>query len=143
MKSWVIALLWLTTSGLVAAEPPMRLSPKNIRDEVRAVVETQLAALREGDFARAHELASSALRAQFDVRLFAALIRRGYPALLRAGSTDLGVVRDQEGEQAQINVTVTDRAQRRTSYRFWLVREEAEWRINGVTLEQRPPHGDI
>ena len=95
------------------------------------------------DFKHAYALASAGIKAQFDERLFAALIRRGYPALLRAGDADLGVVRDQDGEQAQVTVAVTDRQQRSMVYLFSLVKEDAGWRINGVVLEQKPPRGDI
>lgn len=126
-----------------AAEPQMRLSPKPIRDAVHAVVEAQLDALRGGNFEAAYELASSGIKAQYDVRLFAALIRRGYPILLQANEADLGVVRDREGEMAQMTVSIQDRQKRTTVYRYWLVKEESRWRINGVVLEQRPPRGDI
>jgi hypothetical protein len=126
-----------------AAEPEMRLSPKKVRDEVRAVVEAQLAALQSGDFATAYEFAARGIRRQFDERLFAAMIRLGYAPLLRPDKTDLGVVRDDGEGTAQISVTVTDRQKRSTVYRYWLVKEDDVWRISGVVLEQRPPRGDI
>jgi hypothetical protein len=138
-----ILLLLGLLSPARAAEPEMRLSPRKIRDEVKAVVEAQLAALRTGDFATAYDFAAQGIRRQFDERLFAAMIRRGYPALLRPGSSDVGVVRDDGEGTAQVMVTVTDRQDRSTVYRYWLVQEEAGWRINGVVLEQRPPRGDI
>ncbi|MDI1319432.1 MAG: DUF4864 domain-containing protein [bacterium] len=125
-----------------AAEPELRLSPKKIRDEVRAVVEAQLAALRTGDFETAYGFAAEGIRRQFDARLFAAMIKRGYPALLRPGQSDLGVVRDNGAGLAQILVTVTDRQNRSTVYRYILDKAEAGWRISGVVLEQRPPRGD-
>jgi Domain of unknown function (DUF4864) len=126
-----------------AAEPQMRLSPKKIRDEVHATVETQLNALREGNFEAAYELASAGIRAQFDLRLYAALIRHGYPVLLQANEADLGIVRDRNEEVAQVTVSMLDRQKRTIVYSYWLVKEEAGWRINGVVLEQKPPRGDI
>jgi hypothetical protein len=131
---------WL--GGAHAAEPEMRLSPKPVRDEVRAVVTAQLAALRSGDFAAAYDFAAQAVRRQFDERLFALMIRRGYPPLLKPGRSELGVVRDDGQGAAQVSVTVTDARNRSTVYRYWLVKERAGWRINGVVLEQRPPRGD-
>ncbi len=125
-----------------AAGPEMRLSPRKIREEVKAVVEAQLAALQAGDFATAYDCAARGIKRQFDERLFAAMIRRGYPALLRPGQTDLGVVRDDGEGAAQLLVTVTDRQNRITVYRYWLAQEEAGWRISGVVPEQRPPRGD-
>ena len=126
-----------------AAEPEMRLSPRKIRDEVHATVEAQLNALRGGDFERAYELASSGIKFQFDVRLFAALIRHGYPVLLQANEADIGVVRDKNEKLAQVTVSVLDRQKRNVVYSYWLVKEEGVWRINGVVLEQKPPRGDI
>jgi hypothetical protein len=130
-------------AGAGAAEPEMRLSPKQVRDEVRAVVEAQLAALRAGDFATAYDFAARGIKRQFDAQLFAAMIRRGYAALLKPDQTDLGVVRDNGAGTAQISVTATDRQKRSTIYRYWLVKEDDVWRISGVMLEQRPPRGDI
>ena len=141
----VFALVFFSLSLLLAAgaaEPEMRLSQKKVRDEVHAVVDAQLAALRSGNFAAAYELASAGIREQFDLRLFAALMRRGYPTLLQAKMAELGVVRDQGGTLAQITVSVLDRRKRSVSYRFWLVKETGGWRINGVVLEQNSPWGD-
>src|SRR6186713_404631 len=70
---WLFMSVWV---GVGAAEPQMRISPKKIRDEVHAAVETQLNALREGNFEEAYEMASEGIKSQFDVRLYAALIRR-------------------------------------------------------------------
>jgi hypothetical protein len=138
----VIVLLGLC-AGVRAVEPEMQLSPKKVRDEVRAVVEAQLAALQSGDFATAYEFAARGIRRQFDERLFAAMIRRGYAPLLKPDKTDLGVVRDDGEGTAQVSVTVTDRQKRSTVYRYWLAKEDDVWRISGVALEQRPPRGDI
>ncbi len=126
-----------------AAEPAMRLSPKPVRDEVRAVVEAQLAALRTGDFGAAYDFASRGIRRQYDVRLFAYMLKRGYAPLLKPGPADLGVVRDDGEGSAQVTVAVTDARKRATVYRYWLVKEGGAWKINGVVLEQRPPRGDI
>ena len=125
-----------------AVEPDMHISAKKVRDEVRAVVEAQLAALRAGDFATAYDFAARAIRRQFDERVFALMIRRGYAPLLRPGRSELGVVRDDGDGLAQVNVTVIDPQNRSTVYRYWLVKEGDEWRISGVVLEQRPPRGD-
>ena len=126
-----------------AAEPEMRLSPRKIREEVRAVVEAQLAALRAGDYSTAYDFAARGIRRQFDEQLFAVMIRRGYPALLRPGQADVGTVRDDGKGTAQVTVTVTDRQKNITAYRYWLVNEETGWRISGVVRELQPPRGDI
>jgi hypothetical protein len=145
------ATLRMTVAGILllfgvfahAAGPEMPLSPRKVRDEVRAVVAAQLAALRTGDFATAYDFAARGIRRQFDERLFALLLKRGYAPLLKAGPTDIGLVRDDGEGTAQVSVTVTDLQKRATVYRYWLVKEGDAWRINGVVLEQRPPRGDI
>jgi hypothetical protein len=143
----LLSVIVLVLLGLVAvaraAEPEMRLSSRKVRDEVRAVVEAQLAALKTGDFATAYDFAARGIRRQLDERLFAAMIRRGYAPLLRPGSTDVGVVRDDGEGTAQVHVTVTDAQKRSTVYRYWLVKEAELWKIGGVVLEQRPPRGDV
>ncbi|WP_438480037.1 DUF4864 domain-containing protein [Oleiharenicola lentus] len=145
MKRWLYwmlcALVWATSVG--AAEKESRVSPKKIRDEVRVVVEGQLAALREEDFATAYDYAALGIKRQFNERVFAAMIRRGYPSLLRHQAFDVGIVRDNSQGEAQVAVTVTDALQRNTYYRYWLVEEEAGWRIAGVVLEQKPARGSI
>ena len=137
----IVVLLGLL-AGAGATEPEMRLSPKKVRDEVRTVVEAQLTALQAGDFATAYGFAARGIKRQFDERLFAAMIRRGYGALLKPDKTDVGVVRDDGEGAAQVGVTVTDRQNHSTIYRYWLVKEDDTWRISGVMLEQRPPRGD-
>ncbi len=145
---WLRAVTLLTLFcgllfGASAAEPELRLSPKKIRDDVRAVVETQLAALRAGDFAAAYELASVGIKEQFDVRLFAAMMRRGYPTLIQSKEAELGVVRDRGGKLAQITVSMLDRQKRTIVYDYWLVEEAKGWRVNGVVLEQGSPRGEF
>ena len=143
MSSRWIFLFFIGLLGIAsAAEPEMRLSAKKIRDEVHATVETQLNALREGNFEQAYEMASAGIKAQFDVRLFAGLIRRGYPVLLQANEADVGIVRDKNEESAQVRVTILDRQKRATVYNYSLVKEKAGWRITGVVLEQRQARGD-
>ena len=126
-----------------AAESEMRLSPKPVREEVRAVVQGQLAALRAGDFATAYGYAAAGIKERFDDEVFAAMIRRGYPALLQAREAELGMVHDHAGEYAEVTVSVRDRQKHTVTYRYRLVHEEEGWRIAGVTLEPRPSRGDI
>jgi hypothetical protein len=139
----IVLLLPGLLGGLRAAEPEWRLSPKPVRDEVRAVVAAQLAALQAGDFAKAYEFAARGLRRQFDERLFAAMIRRAYAPLLQPGERDLGVVRDDGRGEAQMSVTVSDSRGRGTMYRYRLVKEPEGWRISAVLPEPRAPRGGI
>jgi hypothetical protein len=137
LRAVVIAALFCGLFlGVSAAEPEFRLSQKKIREEVRTVVETQLAALRTGNFPAAYEMASEGIKTQFDLALFSVLMRRGYPTLLQAKTAELGVVRDKGGKLALISVSMLDRQNRAVVYDFWLVEEAKGWRVNGVVLEQ-------
>jgi len=138
----VLFLFGLFASG-GAQEPEMRLSPRKVREEVRAVVDAQLVALRESDLTTAYGYAARGIKRQFDARLFGLMIKRGYAPLLRQDKSDLGVVRDNGEGMAQVTVTVTDRLNRSTVYNYWLVKEEEGWRISGVVLEQKSPRSDI
>lgn len=143
-RGWIaLVLAWCMWCVPASAQSESRISPKPIRDGVRAAVSGQLAALRDQNFTVAYEYAARGIKRQFDERVFALMIRRGYPALLRHEEADIGIVRDNGEGQAQVVVTVTDALKRATVYRFWVVEETAGWRIAGVVLEQKPPRGDI
>ncbi len=125
-----------------ATEPVMRFSQKNVREAVKAVVAAQLGALQAGQFEAAYVFAARGIRAQFDARLFAQLMKRGYAPLVQHQQADLGIVHDNGAGTAELRVTVVDRLQRSTRYHYWLVNEAAGWRISGVVLEPQPPAGD-
>lgn len=144
MKQLAGIILLLGLWGVApAAEPEMRLSSKKVRDEVRAIVEGQLAALQAGKFEVAYGYAASGIKRQFDEQVFTLMIKRGYPALVRPGKVDPGLVRDDGKGSAQVVVTVTDQLNREITYRYLLVKEAVGWRISGVVPEPKPPRGDI
>jgi ABC-type transporter MlaC component len=132
-------------SGLTAdgTRPWGRLSPREIREGVRATVEGQLGALRAGRFEVAYEYAARGLRRQFTPAVFAEMIRRGYPALLAHQRAELALVRDNEAGRAVVDVTVFDARERPTRYRYQLVQERGGWRIEGVILVPPAARGDI
>lgn len=140
MIRWIFALLLLGASvGYAAQGDDWRRSPKPVREAVKATVEAQLAAIRENDFPKAYEYASAGIRARFAPAVFAAMIRRGYPALARHIQADVGAVRDDGENRATISVTVADRLNRSTHYRYRLIKEAAGWRIEGVVEEEISP----
>lgn len=144
MIRWIFALLLLGV-GVAHAAPGdnWRRSPKSVREGVKATVEGQLAAIRENNYLKAYEFASTGVRVRFAPAVFAAMIRRGYSALARHTQADIGAVRDDENHRASASVTVTDRLNRSTNYRYLLVEEEAGWRIEGVISEQTDPRREI
>jgi hypothetical protein len=145
MRRRAFAVIWMF--GLLAVagagESDFRLSPRRVRDEVRAVVTAQLSALARGDFVAAYGYAAEGIKREFDARLFGQMIKRGYPLLVRHESADVGIVRDNGAGAAQVLVTVIDHSNRATAWRYWLVKEKAAWKISGVVMEPKPPRGDI
>lgn len=145
-RRWLLLLLVLALgAGLGAQEDTgeWRLSPKPIRDAVRQVVDAQLQAIRAKDFDGAYRQASRGIKRQFSAPVFAAMLKRGYPALLRHASADFGVVRDNRERDATVVVTVQDQLQRSAAYRYHLIREDGAWRIEGVVPAETRKRGDI
>jgi hypothetical protein len=138
---WLMAVVSAIASP--AAEPAWRISPRETRDAARTTVGAQLAALKVGDLAKAYTFASTGIRRQFSLEVFAAMIRRGYPALLRQASAEIGIVRDDRGDRARVEVTVTDRLGRTMAFRYFLLREDDGWKVEGVLGDERPKAGDV
>lgn len=141
--AWLLLFFGVAGVGLAAPDDNWRRSPKPIREAVRATVEAQLSAIRENNFDLAYEFASAGIRARFTPTVFAAMIRRGYPALVRHTQADVGAVRDDGNNRARVSVTVFDRLNRGTNYRYLLVQEKAGWRIEGVVGEVVAPQKEI
>ncbi|MBI2517143.1 MAG: DUF4864 domain-containing protein [Opitutae bacterium] len=142
----VFLLLGLVLGGQLAAQEDAgdwRLSPKPIRDAVKQTVEAQLQAIRAKDFEAAYRYASRGIRRQFSAPVFAAMLKRGYPVLVRHTSADLGVVRDDRENDAMVVVTVVDQLQRSAAYRYYLTHEGEAWRIDGVVADEAHKRGDI
>lgn len=123
-------LLCLAADPVRAAEPAMPASKPEVRKEIIAVIEAQLAAFRKGDAARAHTHASAELRAQKPLRAFTAIVRESYPEIWANTRAEFGIVRD-DGARAAVTVQVYSKAGD-AGYDYALVREKAGWRIHGV-----------
>lgn len=145
MKAWCALLLGclLAVTPLAASEratdAEWRLSERAVREAVRATVSAQLAALQREDFSAAYAWAAEGIRRQFTEPVFAAMIRRGYPELLRHESAELGVVRDSGDGRASVVATVRPERGPGVRYRYLLQLEEGRWRVAGVLVDERPP----
>lgn len=141
------ALFLLCCLGFSAAAPAQegpagRVASREVRDAVRAVVESQLTALQKEDFATAYRHAAFGLRQQFRAEVFEAMIRRGYAPLLAHQRRELGIVRETREGRAFVDVDVFDARDRVTRFRYHLVREGSEWRVEGVIGLRPAPRGD-
>lgn len=125
-----------------AAERGWRMSPKEVREEVKAVVADQLEAFQREDFPAAYAFAAAGIRQQFRLPVYERMIRRGYAPLLKHERAEPGVVRDDGAAMAFLPVIVHDRDGKIVRYRYHLLREDGVWRVSGVLPEITVPKGE-
>ena len=131
---------WLLLSLPMAQAAELHYSKAEVRKELVALVDTQLAAFRTGDFARAYERAAAPLRAQFTLKEFTVMVEQSYPLIAHNERAEFGLTMD-DGENATLTVRVFGAGGQSVDYRYALARESAGWRISGVVPEKSPPPG--
>lgn len=102
-----------------------------MRRQVLGVVESQFTAFRDGDYARAYSFAAPGIQQQYDVAGFERMVKEGYSIIAYWRTVSFGEVED-NGREAVVLVSVQGRGGRTRFFRYLLVREANEWRINGV-----------
>jgi hypothetical protein len=135
MRTLALAFLGLWLAAVTVAQEnseSWRFSPKPIRESVCATVEGQLLALRAGKFDEAYAFAAHRIRRQFTLPVFAAMIRRGYPAQLAHQRFEAGLVRDNRDRRAQVVYSLFDAGGGASHFRYELLHEEGRWRIESV-----------
>ena len=102
---------------------------------VRSVIEAQLDAFAADDAERAYSYASAAIRTQFsDAATFMAMVRSGYPMVVRPETVTFFQARSTDGVVLQ-TVQLRDRAGRLWRATYQLERQPNDgWRINGCTV---------
>jgi hypothetical protein len=139
-KLAALAVGWMTlSSALWAAEDGMHGSKPEVRREIVAVIDAQLAGFRAGDVRKAYKYASAELRAQKPIRAFATIVRDNYPEIWANTRAEFGLVRD-DGKQARLLVHVFGK-ESDASYDYTLVKEEDSWFITAV-LRHAPKNND-
>lgn len=142
MRGWRLIFLGLALAfcaGAGARAAELRVSKPEVRREVVAVVEAQLAAFRAGDVERAWSHASVALRASRPLSVFGTMVRDHYAEIWANTRAEYGLVRD-DGAQATLAVHVYA-GERSAAYEYSLVMEQGRWRISAV-LRQVPTQAD-
>jgi len=138
-----LALFLGLLAGAGAAPGDWRVSPREVREEVKAVAVDQLRAFQREDFAAARALAATAIRQQFRPAVYERMIRRGYAELVGHARAEVGVVRDDGQGLALVPVIVHGGDGKVARFRYHLLREEGAWRVTGVLPEPRAPKGDL
>lgn len=117
---------------------PLRRSTAEVRRQVLGVVESQFTAIRDGDYPRAYAYAAAGIQQQFNVAAFERMVREGYPIIAYWRAVSFGEVQD-NGHEAVVLLSVQGRGGRTGFFRYLLIREANEWRINGVVEVEMSP----
>jgi VCBS repeat-containing protein len=121
------------------ADPKLKLSRDVVKKDITAVIESQLAAFRANDFARAFTFAATSIKDHFSFEQFQDMVKRGYPSIAKSKSANFGVALD-DGQQAVVDVSVKGDDDKAIRYEYMLVMEDGKWRITGVL--QKASSGD-
>lgn len=134
MKRWsrgfLAVCLALGLISLDGAEGALRASKSEVRKEVVAAIEGQLAAFRAGDTKAAYLFAAATLRAQNPLRQFSRIVEVNYPEIWANSRADFGLVHD-DGMRATVLVQVWAKDVR-ADYDYGLAKERDGWRIDRV-----------
>jgi hypothetical protein len=144
-RGWDVRILFLLLSGVMVApwaRADWRVSPKEVREEVKSVVSNQLAAFQREDIPAAYAFASTSIKQQFRLPVYERMIRRGYAPLLGHAEAQPGVVRDNGGGMAMLPVTVRVPGGAVLRYRYHLLEEDGRWSVSGVMPEGEAPKGE-
>jgi hypothetical protein len=131
MKRWMALLVFVGgTVAAFAAEGALRASKPEVKKEIVAVIDAQLAAFRKADPAKAYSYSATRLRAQRRLESFAYIVKTSYPEIWANTGAEYGIVRD-DGQQAALVVHVKGK-EGEAAYDYRLVKERAGWRISAV-----------
>lgn len=126
----IFVLIAIVSFARAAEESEMRASKPEVRKEIVATIDGQLAAFRKQDVARAYAFAATALQRQKPLPIFAAIVRTSYPEIWASTHAECGIVRD-DGRTATVLVHVFAK-DGDAAYDYTLVKEAGHWRISGV-----------
>jgi hypothetical protein len=126
----VCMLTCVLLPALAGQEAVLRASKPEVRREIVAAIEGQLAAFRKHDVAKAYRYSAAALQAEKPIAVFVAIVRANYPEIWTNTRAECGIVRD-DGENATVLVHVYGKDSD-ASYDYALTRENRAWRIKGV-----------
>ncbi len=103
-------------------------------DEIEANISAQIQAFRADDFATAFTFASPNIQRLFgDPENFGIMVRRGYPMVWRPADVRFLELREISGALWQ-KVMITDGDGRVHLLDYQMIRQENDWKINGVQL---------
>lgn len=137
---WLLTILLSVTVvgiSLRAEEPAPQDASPELKKALSEVIESQLQAFRERDYAKAYGFASSEFHESYSVSDFETMVKTSYPVIAGSSSADFSGAFN-SGDDALIDVHVTSLAQKRDGqFRYRLHKEDGKWRVTGV-IEIKP-----
>jgi hypothetical protein len=130
-----VCLFWLITFSAFlsasAADAKLKPSGENVKKELTDVIESQLAAFRQEDYAKAYSFAAAGIQKQFSRAAFEKMVKNDYPVIANSKSVRFGLITD-NGKEAVVVANVRGNGKQLAQYQYLLVFQDSKWRINGV-----------
>jgi hypothetical protein len=117
------------------------LSARADEAAVQSVIQSQITAFEQDDFATAFTYASPSIRQMFGTSdRFGAMVRSGYPMVWRPAQIDFFPLKS-KGNRTLQDVMITDQADAVHVLRYEMIETGDGWQINGVQLLRAPQVG--
>ena len=127
--------------GLVVAVLLAGQSAADTKDEVTAVIQSQIDAFLVDDFATAFTFASPGIKQMFGSSdRFGLMVRQGYPMVWRPADVQYLDLRTDGGMPVQ-KVLITDQAGQSHVLEYSMIATENGWQISGVRILRAPGVG--
>ena len=137
---------WGLVVALLLAPASAPAQPDPDAEAAGRVVVQQLEAFRRDDFVAAFGFASEEIHQLFDVTRFEAMVRSGYPEIARSASAFVDHATRGPGGRLYLLVRVRGANGQSIEAVYEMVRENGQWRINGVVTQpdtsERTERGD-
>lgn len=130
MRLPILAILALTALPAAADETA-----------IQGVIDDQIAAFRQDDFATAFTFASPTIQGLFrNPDNFGLMVRQGYPMVWRPDAVEY-LRAEKRGAIWEQDVLITDGTGTLHTLRYSMIETENGWKINGVQLLRAPDIG--
>lgn len=142
----VLSALFLLVAASPAARaafgeaPPadsLHPSTDKLKQDITTVIDSQLAAFRADDYAKAYTFAAADIQGKFGLPEFEQMVKSGFPVIAHSASAEYGLAFD-TGDEAVINVRVQNAEKESVQYQYILKKENGIWKINGVLPLKAP-----
>ena len=117
------------------------LSVRADETSIQTVIQSQITAFQQDDFATAFTYASPTIRQLFGTpERFGMMVRQGYPMVWRPGQVDFLPLKTEPNRTLQ-DVMITDQTGVVHMLRYTMIEGEISWLINGVQVLRAPQAG--